>query len=218
MHEFRPPGSPAGTWPHAPWHVCALHDPYERVNVWSHGLPAVAFLALALVTTCKNNNRALAMFAWFMVLNQGASAMTHTYPDSVPLEKIDHAFIVFNLVGTPYTAMMASDVNRPYADMHACFIAGLMLSALQPIPRTLGYMLVAVYIFFAHLDIVDHIMIAEILLNFVGGLMFMRNGGHERPTGLQDHHVLHYCVTLASMLHIVYIVNVKKPSHPAHPL
>ncbi len=44
--KFRPAGAPAGSWPHTPWHVCTLYDPYERINVWSHGLPALAFITL----------------------------------------------------------------------------------------------------------------------------------------------------------------------------
>lgn len=39
-----------------------------------------------------------------------------------------------------------------------------------------------------------------------GGYFFVQNGGHSRPPGLQDHHFLHYCVTAASVLHVVYIL------------
>jgi hypothetical protein len=44
--SFRPPGSVAGTWHHTPWWVCVIHDPYERINFWSHFLPGVAFAIL----------------------------------------------------------------------------------------------------------------------------------------------------------------------------
>ncbi len=44
--EFRPVGSPAGTFHHTPWWVCVFHDPYERINFWSHFLPGVAFLII----------------------------------------------------------------------------------------------------------------------------------------------------------------------------
>jgi hypothetical protein len=32
-----------------------------------------------------------------------------------------------------------------------------------------------------------------------------RNGGHERLLGLQDHHLLHYKVTLACAVHVANI-------------
>lgn len=36
-----------------------------------------------------------------------------------------------------------------------------------------------------------------------------RNGGHEgRPLGLQDHHILHYCVTSACLLHVANIMQL----------
>lgn len=37
-------------------------------------------------------------------------------------------------------------------------------------------------------------------------LLCHRNGGHERPMGLQDHHFLHYFVTIGSAVHILYIL------------
>jgi hypothetical protein len=43
---FRPQGSIAGSWHHTPWWVCVLHDPYERVNVWSHFLPGCVLVVL----------------------------------------------------------------------------------------------------------------------------------------------------------------------------
>lgn len=44
--KFRPPGAPAGAWPHLPWHASVLHDPYERINFWSHFVPGLVFLML----------------------------------------------------------------------------------------------------------------------------------------------------------------------------
>jgi hypothetical protein len=44
--KFRPTGAPAGAWDHAPWYICTFYDPYERINVWSHGLPAIGFVIL----------------------------------------------------------------------------------------------------------------------------------------------------------------------------
>lgn len=44
--KFRPPGAPAGAWPHTPWYICTFYDPYERINVWSHGLPTLGFVIL----------------------------------------------------------------------------------------------------------------------------------------------------------------------------
>lgn len=44
--KFRPPGAPAGAWPHLPWHASVLHDPYERINFWSHFVPGLVFFVL----------------------------------------------------------------------------------------------------------------------------------------------------------------------------
>ena len=43
----RAAGSPAGSFPHTPWWHCVLHDPYERINVWSHAVPGLVLLVLA---------------------------------------------------------------------------------------------------------------------------------------------------------------------------
>ena len=35
-----------------------------------------------------------------------------------------------------------------------------------------------------------------------------RNQGHDRWAGYTDHHMLHYCVTVACVLHVAYIRSV----------
>ncbi|PNW77179.1 hypothetical protein CHLRE_10g425650v5 [Chlamydomonas reinhardtii] len=207
-YKFRPQGAPAGVWPHTPWWLCTFYDPYERVNVWSHGLPALAFIvlgALAKAGAVPGDN-ALAVFCFCAAMTHGSSALTHVWPDDHLLEKIDHLCIPFLIVGVPLTAVMALRPQGPYHVLTAVAVAATGAAFLRPLHRTLAFIASGAVLFGYYFWIVDWNIVAQVVLQVAGGYFFVQNGGHSRPPGLQDHHFLHYCVTAASVLHVVYIL------------
>lgn len=46
-------------------------------------------------------------------------------------------------------------------------------------------------------------------------LPLCRNDGHDRWVGFTDHHFLHYFVTVACFLHVIYIRHELQHPHPA---
>lgn len=47
-----------------------------------------------------------------------------------------------------------------------------------------------------------------------GGAVFIRNGGHDRWTGFTDHHILHYCTTVACCIHVNYVLSALAGEKP----
>jgi predicted membrane channel-forming protein YqfA (hemolysin III family) len=209
--QCRPVGSVAGSFPHTPWWHCVFHDPYERINFWSHALPGAAFLLIAVAHFCFQTTIpfAIGLFSIFAAVTHGFSALTHVFPDDHTIEKLDHIGITATIIGTPVTALIAKE----HGDLPPPLLwlsVWLLLSAfLKPVPRVIGFMsggALMVYLF--GLLVLDEIFLVELFLYFSGGLFFLRNDGHSRGVGLADHHFLHYFSTVASVLHIKYLLNL----------
>lgn len=196
----RPAGAPAGAWPHTPWWHCVLHDPYERINFWSHAVPAVAFCAVAAAT----GDATLALFAVCAAVTHACSAATHVWPDSSAIEKADHLGITATIVGTPVSALMAAQHGHAPPGLVAA-AAGIVAAAfLPPRPRVAGFVagagaMVGLY----GRALWSGVFGAQLALYGAGAALFLRNGGHRRGWGaFTDHHLLHYFVTAASTLHL----------------
>ncbi|PSC74139.1 adiponectin receptor 1b [Micractinium conductrix] len=209
LKACRPPGAPAGTFPHTPWWHCVCHDPYERINFWSHAVPGVALLALATLATGGRvpGGGALAAFCCCAAATHLCSALTHIWPDSHSLEKADHLGIVLTIVGTPITALMAQEHGHVPTGMVWVTIALVIAACLPPVPRVTGFVgggAAAVLLYWRQLACVA--IGVELALYLAGAIAFLRNGGHDRWTGLTDHHFLHYNVTLAASLHVWHLM------------
>jgi predicted membrane channel-forming protein YqfA (hemolysin III family) len=80
-------------------------------------------------------------------------------------------------------------------------------ACLPPAPRVAGFVAggsVALLLYWRQLA--SELIAAQLALYLSGAAAFLRNGGHDRWTGLADHHFLHYFVTLGTSLHILYIL------------
>jgi len=133
------------------------------------------------------------------------SAYTHVYPDDHIAEKIDHLAIPLLILGTPLTAIRS---KIPEASLKVfCWVAFGLFSAafLPPLHRTVTFVLLGTVLFWRYYAIVNVNLLSQIGLYLSGAFFFIRNGGHGRPIGIQDHHMLHYCVTAGCLLHISYI-------------
>ena len=83
-------------------------DPYERICVWTHLLPGLALLALALASSFSSQpgHEALSLFAACACSTHLFSALTHVWPDDHYLEKLDHLGIAALAVGTPISTLL----------------------------------------------------------------------------------------------------------------
>lgn len=202
----------------------ALHDPYERINVWSHALPGLAFLALGLFSLSglapegalprTDGRRAwthdpLGAFCLCAATTHLLSALTHVWPDSARLEKADHVGIVVLIAGTPLTAWAAHAHGALPRSLAGAGAALLLSSALPPAPRVAGFVgSVVVMVTQIGAKVVNWNLGAQLALYGAGAAAFLRNGGHGRGgvPFLTDHHALHYCVTVACCMHVAYLV------------
>ncbi|KAI8469081.1 MAG: hypothetical protein J3K34DRAFT_290332 [Monoraphidium minutum] len=203
--KFRPHGAPAGVWPHQHWSHCVFHDPYERVNFWSHAVPGAALLAGAAAAAAGTapGGPVLALFCACAAVTHCFSALTHVWPDSHGLEKLDHFGIVALILGTPVTQLMAVHPHGDTTCMAVCGVALLVAALLRPLPRTLGFLGVGAVMVFHYTYIIDASLAAQIVLYIAGAAAFISNGGHERlPLLMTDHHILHYTVTVACAIHV----------------
>ena len=71
-------------------------------------MPGLIFLFTGLLACvgAVPGGRALALFGACTATTHLFSALTHVYPDSKRLEKLDHLGIVVLIVGTPFTALL----------------------------------------------------------------------------------------------------------------
>lgn len=122
--DFRPAGIPASrgnVFPHMPlWHN-AFCDPYERVNVFSHGIPCLVFVTLLALSLTRRipGGAPLAAHCAAVSLGHLASTITHLSPDSKRVEKLDHAGIALWIVSTTYTALKAACPHMSLAPYYA---------------------------------------------------------------------------------------------------
>lgn len=74
-----------------------LHDPYERVNFWSHAVPGVAFLLLGLsaLSHLVAGGPPLFIYSCCASITHLFSALTHVYPDS-------HSLVMLGIECIPY--------------------------------------------------------------------------------------------------------------------
>ncbi|KAG1656019.1 hypothetical protein FOA52_005647 [Chlamydomonas sp. UWO 241] len=173
---LRPQGSIAGSWHHTPWWVCVLHDPYERVNFWSHFLPGCVLVVLGVCALLGSfsGGTPMAVFCACAATTHLLSAVTHVWPDDHALEKLDHVGIVALIVGTPLTAAMA---RRPDGDLTVMGLvaAGLLVSAfMQPLPRTLSFVALAAVLLFSYGYVMNALFAAEVVMYLAGAIAFIR--------------------------------------------
>ncbi|GMH42013.1 hypothetical protein BSKO_09932 [Bryopsis sp. KO-2023] len=204
--KFRPPGAPAGTWERTPWAHCVFYDPYERVNVWSHGLPGAIFALMGIVSLF-NGAFPLSYFCFSAALTHTLSALTHVYPDDHSLEKLDHIGIVALQFGTALSVLWKSDAHVDYTYLWYVLGTVFMFAFLPPLARTLGFGLGGAALSLLYWDVVFSTKMGiQCALYVVGGIFFIRNGGHSRRTGFADHHILHYAVTIACSLQCYLLI------------
>lgn len=207
MYTFRPSGSPAGTHPAVPWWVSAMYDPYEKINVWSHLVPGMLFPLIALATKTK----ALAFFSLCAATTHILSGLTHMWPEDKIVEKMDHIGIVVLIVGTPFTAAMAQKPNDDRRAMGIYTLALLAAAFMRPLLRTILFAWIGIMLVLSYPYIIDANLGLQALLYLIGAICFLTNSGHNRTLiALADHHILHYLVTLACLLHTKYIMDTNK--------
>eukprot|EP00891_Asterochloris_glomerata_P009307 jgi/Astpho2/9307/Aster-x1568 len=166
-----------------------------------------------IVAACggSDGGTPLALFCMCAACTHALSAITHVWPDSHSLEKLDHLGIVVLIIGTPITALMAKEHGSIPGDVLVCAIGLVAAAFLPPMLRVLGFTTGIAAITFLHFQrIVDYNMGAQLVLYASGGISFLRNGGHQRMTGFSDHSILHYVVTVACGLHVWYIIKAMK--------
>lgn len=216
---FRPPGGPCGCWPPTPWKHYVLRDPYERVNVWSHGLPGLLFLLLGVASYSGLYEDAsrewvhnpLGIFCFCAATTHLGSMMTHIYPDSFALEKLDHLGIVALIIGTPLTALMAYQHGEVPLDVKVILAAMLAAAFLEPAPRVAAFTAGTVAAVALHgRELLNWNLGVQLALYTAAAVFFLRSKLWEpnlkRWQGFYDHHLLHYVVTAASTLHLFYIL------------
>jgi predicted membrane channel-forming protein YqfA (hemolysin III family) len=180
-----------------------MHDPYERVNFWSHAVPAVAFAAVAAAAMAAGDTT-IALFAVCAAVTHVCSAATHVWPDSHAIEKADHLGITATIVGTPVSALMALQHGHAPPGLVAISTGIVGAAFLPPVPRVAGFVVgTAALVVIYGGALLNWVLGTQLALYGAGAALFLRNGGHQRGFGvLSDHHMLHYFVTVASTLHL----------------
>jgi hypothetical protein len=89
--------------------------------------------------------------------------------------------------------------------MVMCGGALLLAAFLPPVLRTLSFIGIGGVMVVHYTYLVDLNLGLQMALYVAGGACFIRGGGHARWQGCSDHHLLHYLVTVACCMHVVYI-------------
>ena len=88
--------------------------------------------------------------------------------------------------------------------------AVLMIAASMPkVVRTLMFVGCGCILAFLYLRAIANVnLVVQLVLYLSGALFFLRNKGeHLGHVGFHDHHFLHYFVTVASGLHVKYLLD-----------
>lgn len=152
--------------------------------------------------------KALAVFGCCAGATHLFSSIGHVWPDNHALEKLDHIGIVALIVGTPLSYLMA--LEHDHVPLRMVLVASLlvMVAFFRPAPRVAGFIFLGGLLTSWYYKVLfTPILLLQLALYLFGAAAFLRNGGHSRCSGLQDHHFLHYFVTTASCIHVWYIVN-----------
>ncbi|CAG9467629.1 unnamed protein product [Pedinophyceae sp. YPF-701] len=215
--HFRPAGVKAGHFPPMPWWHHAFHDPYERVNVFSHGIPALGFWILAISSFMGwfPGGTPMALFGLAAATTHTGSTIAHLWPDDEWCEKGDHMGITALIIGVPISASMSQD---PEADVSAMLWLSIVLMCAaftsHRTLRTLGYILGGAGLFLIMLarGAATSNLCAQCVLYLTGGVFYIRSKNwnsrdQHGPQGLSDHHLMHYFVTTASVLQVYGILH-----------
>ncbi|KAK9841619.1 hypothetical protein WJX74_008816 [Apatococcus lobatus] len=187
--------------------TCRCCDPYERICFFSHIIPGCCFLAgtILILARALHESKTLAGFLGCAACTHIISAVTHVWPDSMHLEKVDHVGIVALVTGTPITALLA--VKNGQIPEGFMVVGGIMFAAafLPRALRVIGFASGIAVSVFLHPEMLTWLLAVEMSLYVLGAIAFLRNAGQTRWPGFADHHFLHYFVTIACILHIIYI-------------
>eukprot|EP00892_Ulva_mutabilis_P007006 jgi/Ulvmu1/4678/UM002_0409.1 len=191
-----------------------LCDPYERINVWSHFLPGLLFLCFGLYQLVSEvrvtSSWGITLYCFCSCMMHFLSALTHVYPDDIYLEKLDHLGIVCLVMGTPISTMLVRYPDDPVHHLAATALAMVVAAFLRPTLRTISFGAGVMYIYATNFWRVHSTnMAVEVLLYSIGSVFFLRNQGHKRWHGLQDHHFLHYASSAATFVHLAHLIKDK---------
>ena len=218
--HFRPAGLPASAthpvFPPMPWWHSFL-DPYERINIISHGLPGLVLLS---VTACLLGGQLpqllpfsfpLLIHASLVGLAHLTSVLAHVFPDSIWFEKADHVGISIWIASTTYTGLTAV---CPGGDLRTYWYTTAATGAICTIPNhkvraalslIAGFVQACTYL--GTLLWSSRVFLAEMMLYLLGGAVYIRGRNYnDKYHAFSDHHIMHYCVTAGAFMHMVFLI------------
>lgn len=93
--------------------------------------------------------------------------------------------------------------------MVACGAGLLAAAMLPPRARTVTWMAIAGVMVKHYLYMVNAPLAIQVALYAAGGAFFIKGGGHDWVDwGLTDHHMLHYCVSVACAIQVANLINL----------
>ena len=213
--DFRPAGVPAcavdPVFPHMPYWHNILCDPYERINFFSHAVPGLVLFALlvARVAGAVPGGWPLTLHLAVTTYAHFASALTHLSPDSLAPQKADHMGIALWILSTTYTSLGSACPKMGLAPYYAMAAATVGASFVRFSKVRAACMLAsgtAQALWYFH-GLMNDLFAAELALYALGAALYIRGENFgDRRWGYSDHHLMHYCVTVAAFLHVAYIL------------